>query len=140
MQTGFPGLCFGQMGQARWALLTAFFVFLHQYWFMNSVILPVDQWLKACAVVSSGNFRISGRTRLLLGPNQESVFLSSQQLFNFQHCFSFSGASCWAFLVSVSKLSSGGCGDIPLERDRGLAIGSFESSIFRQKCQQGGFL
>ena len=78
-----------------------------QYWFMNAVILSVDQWFNACTVFRSGNFRVVGRTGLLFGPNQSFLFLSKQQLFNFQSCFSFPEANCWASLASFSKLSFG---------------------------------
>lgn len=68
----------------------------------------------------------------MVWPKPRVLFLSSQQLFSSQCCFSFSGASCWAFLVSVPKLSSGAHGAVPLDHDRGLARGSFESSILAE--------
>lgn len=35
-------------------------------------------WFNACTVVTGGNFRISGKVRLLFDPNKSFVFLSSQ--------------------------------------------------------------
>ena len=58
-------------------------------------------------MVMSKDCRVSGRTRLLFGPNKSFLFLSNQQLLNLQSCFSFSEAHCWASLASVSELSFG---------------------------------
>lgn len=46
--------------------------------------------------------------------------------------FSFSGASCWAYLVNVPKLFSGAHGTVTLDHDRGLPRGSFESSVLAE--------
>ena len=105
--TGSPGLYFRQKGQVRQALSAALLMFSHQYSFMKAIIFPIDQWFNACTVVRSGNFRVSGRTGLLFGPNQSSLFFSNQQSLNFQSCFSFSEANCWTSIASFSKLSFG---------------------------------
>ena len=55
--------------------------------------------------VRSGNFTVSDRTGLLFCPNQSFLFLSNQQFGNFQICFPFSEASCWASVAIFSKLS-----------------------------------
>ena len=81
---------------------------------------------------------VMGTLELLLRPDcglsqtKKSLFLSSQQLFSSQYFFSFSGASCWAFLVSVPKLFSGAHGTVPLDHDRGLDRSSFESSVLAE--------
>lgn len=100
-----------------------FLIFIHQYWLTSAIILSGDQWFNAYAIVSSGNFRISGRTGLLFGPNQTSFFLSKQQLLDFQYCFSFSGANCWASLVNFSKLSFGKSQNYPIPSGRWQRFG-----------------
>lgn len=70
----FPALCFGQVGQVRWAFFVTSLILPHQYWFMNTIIFLVDQWFNACTGVNSGNFRISGRARLLIGPSHFFLF------------------------------------------------------------------
>ena len=103
-------------------------MFPHQYWFMNAIILLVDQWFNACTVVKSGNFRVSSRTGLLFDPNRSLLSLSNQELLNFETSFSFSEANCWGSLASFSKLSFGE--NIPLDHDRGLAaLGPIKDSI-----------
>ena len=54
--------------------------------------------------LQAGDFGVSGRTELLLSPSQSFLFLSNQQLLNFQSCLSFSKANCWASLASFSKI------------------------------------
>lgn len=56
-------------------------------------------------------------------------FQSNLQSLGFQYCFSFPGADCWASLVNFSRLSFEK-GNIPLDHDRDLFVGSFESSIY----------
>lgn len=41
-------------------------------------MLWIDQSFTACVVVSSGNFRVSGRTRMLFGLNQRFLFFSNK--------------------------------------------------------------
>ena len=73
---------------------------------MNAIILSLDQWFKACAVVKNGNFRASDMTGSSLGPNQKVFFSSNQQFLNFQSFFFFfSEISCWTSLASFSTLS-----------------------------------
>lgn len=67
----------------------------------------VDQWFDVCVVVRTGNFRVFSRTGLLFGLGQSFLFLSNQQLLDFQSCFSFPEANCWASLASFSKLLFG---------------------------------
>lgn len=55
---------------------------------------------------------------MLFGPNQSFLFLSDQQLLDFQSCFSFSEANCWASLASFSKLLFGG--NVSLDQGRRL--------------------
>lgn len=74
---------------------------------MNAIILSVDPWFNAHTVVTSKHFRVSGRTGLLSGLNQKFLFLSNQQLLDFQSCFSFSEANCWASLAIFSKSYAG---------------------------------
>ena len=74
---------------------------------MSAIILLVDQWLNACAVVRSENFRISSSTGLSLDPNQSFLFLSDQKLIEFPVSFSFLGANFWTSLASFSKFSFG---------------------------------
>lgn len=86
----------------------------------------VDQWFDVWIVVRTGNFRVCSRTGLLFDLNQSFVFLSNQQLLDFQSCFSFLEASCWASLASFSKLF----GEITHWTNRGLtAVGSFKGTI-----------
>ena len=106
--TGFPGLYIGHVGQVKEALFVVLLMFPHQCWFMNAIVLSVHQWFNACTVVRSGNFGVSVRIGLLFGPNQSFLFLSNEQFLNFQSCFSFSEANCWASRSSFSKLSFGG--------------------------------
>ena len=54
--------------------------------------------------LQAGDFRVSGMTALLLGPSHSFLFLSNQQLLNFQSCLFFSEANCWASLASFSKI------------------------------------
>ena len=90
------------------------------------ILFSVDQWIAACTVVRSENFRVSSRIGLLFGLNQSFPFLLNQQLLDFQSHFSLSEANYWASLASFSKFSFGG--NIPLDHDRGLAaIGPFNN-------------
>ena len=45
-------------------------ILVHECYYMS-----VDRSFNACTCISSGNFRISGRARLLFGPNQSFLFL-----------------------------------------------------------------
>ena len=75
----------------------------------------------------NGNVRVSARTGLLFGPNQNFLFLSNQQLLNFQSSFSFSETNCWYSLASFLVIISG---NISLDHGRGLsAIGPFKGNI-----------
>lgn len=67
----------------------------------------VDQWFNVCTVVSTGNLKLSGTATLFFGPHLSSLFLSDQQLSDFQYWFSFYGAHCWASLVNFSRPSFG---------------------------------
>lgn len=62
----------GVGGSSEAHTLSAFLIFPHQYWFIHAIVLS-DQWFNTCAIVSSGNFRISGRAKLV-GPKQSSLF------------------------------------------------------------------
>lgn len=64
----------------------------------------------------------------LAQPRVFFFFKSNQQSLGFQYCFSFSGADCWEPLADFSRLSCGE-GNVPLDHDRGLVVGSFDSSI-----------
>ena len=127
----FPGLYFGQVGQAKWALFVALLIFTHQYKFMNIIILSIDQQFNACMVVNNEHFRTSARTGFLFGPNQCSLslslsffYLNSNQISN---SFIFPGINCWGSLASFSKLF--GETSFLTMTDIYLAIGSFESRI-----------
>lgn len=43
MQTGFSELDLGQVGQAKEALFMVLLAFPHQYWFIDVIILSMDQ-------------------------------------------------------------------------------------------------
>lgn len=73
----------------------AFLIFPHQYWFMNTISLLLDQWFNVCTIVRHGNFRILGRARLLLDPRQNSLFLS---VIRFPTLFLL----LWALLLGIS--------------------------------------
>ena len=98
---------------------------------MNAVILSVDQWFNAFTVLRSGHFRIFGRTGLLFGPNQSSLFLSTQQLLDFQYVFSFSGANHGAsllgqfFQIVIWE-------NLPLEHDRSLDISLLRAAVLAE--------
>ena len=110
----------------RSVFFAALLMLPHQYGFM--ILSSVDQWITACTVVRSENFRVSSRIGLLFGLNQSFPFLLNQQLLDFQSHFSLSEANYWASLASFSKFSFGG--NIPLDHDRGLAaVGSFKDNI-----------
>ena len=106
IQTDFPGLYFRQW-DSEIGTFCGLINVSHQYWFLKAIILSVNQWFNACTVVRSGNFRASSRTGSLFRPNKNFLFLSNQQLLNFQSCFSFSEANCWASLAHFYKLSFG---------------------------------
>ena len=78
-------------GISEEGIFTAWLMFHHQYCFMSAIILLVDQWLNACAVVRSENFRISSSIGLSLDPNQSFLFLSNQKLIEFPVSFPFWG-------------------------------------------------
>ena len=79
-------------------------LFPHQYWLMKAITLS-DQRFNACQWWGGGILESLSRTRLLLGSKQSFLFSSNQQLLNFQSCFSFSEANCWASPVNFSKFS-----------------------------------
>ena len=81
-----------------------FTLFSHQCWFMNASTLSGGQWFNACTVVSNGNLRVSSWVSLLFGLNRSSL---DPKIIRFPICFSSSGTSCKASLVSFSKLSFG---------------------------------
>lgn len=85
----------------------AFLIVPLQCWFINALILSVGQWFNARTVLRSGNFRAYGWTGFLFDPMQSFLFLSNQQLLNFQFYFSFPDANCWASLARFSQLSFG---------------------------------
>lgn len=92
---------------------------------MGAIILSGGQWFNACTVVSSGDFRVSGRRaifELLFGPNRDFLSLSNQKLLIF-----FPEAN---FRASLGNFSVIICGNIPLDLNRGLAaVSLFKESI-----------
>lgn len=89
----------------------------HPHWFVNPIILSVGQWFNVHTVVSvsSGDSRISGRARLLLGPTRV-LFLSNQLLLDFP----FWGASCLGTSGRYSEIII--WENVAWDHDRGLAI------------------
>lgn len=98
----FPWIILLTGGTVVITIFKAQLTFSHQYWFMNASILSGDQQFNVCKVVSSRNFRISGRIRLLFGPNQ-CFLLIKPRIIRFSCCFSFPGANYWLSLVNFTK-------------------------------------
>ena len=84
-------------GISEEGIFTAWLMFPHKYSFMSAILLLVDRWLNACAVVRSENFIISNSTGLSLDPNQSFLFLSNQKLIEFPVAFSFLGGQLLGF-------------------------------------------
>lgn len=75
-------------------------------------------------------FYESCRPGLSLGPNQSFLFLPSQQLLNFQSCFSLFEANRCTSLDSFSKLPFG---EIPLNHDRDpAAVGPLRAVLLAE--------
>lgn len=64
---------------------------------MKVIILSVAQRFSACMVLSTGNFRVSGRIELLISSNQGFLFIY----------FFFSEVNGCVSIASFSKLSLG---------------------------------
>ena len=99
-----------------------FFLFPHQYWFMNAATLTVDQRVSARTEGSSTRLRISGGSGLLFGPKQNS-FLTEPIITRFHVWGQFLDISCQLFQIIIWE-------NILLDHDRGLATGFLESSVF----------
>lgn len=73
----------------------------------GATILSVDWWFNASTVVSGGNYRVPGRTRLLFGLNQSSLFMDPKIIRFPILFFLFWDQLTLTSLVSFSRLSLG---------------------------------
>lgn len=78
-------------------------IFLHQYWFMKTIIWSVDLWSNEYTVIMSGNFSMG--CYLIL--TRAISFYQTSNFWISITVFSFSEACCWASIAYFSKLSFG---------------------------------